>query len=598
MNDAARTRWRRIQALCEALEDVPAASRLERLRALEPDVDVQRETLLLLQAIEDEAREREHHRQPPSDAGAPLSPAHIGGVRIETYIGSGGSGEVYRGVRIANGTEQIVAVKRFHSHRAGPGDLERFAREQQILAALTHPAIVRFFDAGLSADGRPYLVMELAEGSSIVQFCDERRLALRDRLALFLIVCDAVQSAHERRILHLDLKPSNVIVTREGHVKLVDFGTAKLADPSLELTRTEPLTVQYASPERLRGEPVSVACDVYSLGLILCELLSGGWPYARRESIVAIAERAAGTAPVAPLARLVTEEAAVRRDTTPPRLRKALGGDLDAIAACTLAHAPSARYASVAALANDLRRSLAGEPLQARIAADWRHAAVRWTRRHRRVLTMAGTALAVVIGAAAYAAAHRPAPRLTPPPTRAFDARTSMHVVDDPEPGLRTYDDFIATDAAPIVGATWMGTYCAPIAGTLAPTPNAVAFLVGVYADTDGKPDMAAPLHHAMYAIDRISETLDAAGQASCGGAMSTWTHYRYAVTLEHPVAPIAGARYWFSVQAQVRQDPRRPIVYWGWRGWPQGNGSLQLRDDGTISRFPFDREFSLVRGD
>ncbi len=313
MTGTAGERWRRVQALCETLEVVPSSSRLERLRALEPDADIQRETIALLRALDDEARERREHRVADPAADPVSLPAEIGGVRIEARIGTGGSGDVYRGVRRTNGAEQIVAIKQFHSHRAGPDDLERFAREQRMLAALTHPAIVRFFDAGLSADGRPYLVMELAEGWPIVQFSDDRQLGLADRLALFLIVCDAVQSAHERLILHLDLKPSNVIVTREGHVKLVDFGTAKLADPSLELTRTEPLTVQYASPERLRGEPVSVACDVYSLGLILCELLSGGWPYARRESIVAIAERAAGTAPLVPLARLVTADAARRR---------------------------------------------------------------------------------------------------------------------------------------------------------------------------------------------------------------------------------------------------------------------------------------------
>jgi hypothetical protein len=595
VTSSARERWRRVQAVCERLEAVPSSSRLERLRALESDADIQREAIALLQAIEDEARACREHLPSHLAADPGGLPTEIGGVRIEARIGTGGSGDVYRGVRRTNSTEQIVAVKQFHAHRAGPDDVERFTREQRMLAALTHPAIVRFFDAGLSADGRPYLVMELAEGSPLVAHSDERRLGVRDRIALFLVVCDAVQSAHDRCILHLDLKPSNVIVTHDGHVKLVDFGTAKLADPALDLTRTEPLTVQYASPERLRGEPVSVACDVYSLGLILCELVSGGWPYARRESIVTVAERAAGTTPRIPLAELVTEDAAERRDTTPGRLRASLRGDLDAIAACALSHEPAARYASAAALAEDLRRYFAGEPTHAQ-AAGGRRAAARWTRRHRWALTMAGAALVVVAGAAAHAIARRLAAPTVGPPIHTFDGRSSMHFVNDPAPGPRMYDDFVAADAAPIVGATWMGTYCTPIADMPAPTPATVAFLVGIYADAHDKPDLSAPLHHAMYPIERTGETLDAAGQASCGGVMSTWTHYRYAVTLDRPVAPIAGTRYWFGVQAQLRRDPRGPSVYWGWRGWPRGNGSLQMQHDGTVARFGFDREFSLVR--
>jgi hypothetical protein len=579
------------------LEAVPSSSRLARLCALEPDADIQRETIALLRALEDEARERSAH----ATAAARVDlPAEIGGVRIEARIGTGGSGDVYRGVRRTNGAEQIVAVKRFHSHRAGPDDLERFAREQRMLAALTHPAIVRFFDAGLSADGRPYLVMELAEGWPIVQFSDDRQLGLTDRLALFLIVCDAVQSAHERLILHLDLKPSNVIVTREGHVKLVDFGTAKLADPSLELTRTEPLTVQYASPERLRGEPVSVACDVYSLGLILCELLSGGWPYARRESLVAIAERAAGTAPLVPLARLVTEDAAIRRGTTRPRLRNALGGDLDAIVANAIAHEPAARYASVDALADDLRRHLDHAPTHAR--ATWRRrATARWMRRHRWAPIAAGVAFAAIGGAAAYSysARHAQARPRVATAEATFDARTSMRAKSDPDGAVQVYDDFVTTDDTPITGATWRGVYCAEVMGGPAPPATAEAFLVGIYADADGHPDTSAPLHQAVYPVERTSQTLESVRNARCGRVVTTYAFYRYAVTLERPVAPLTGARYWFSVQAHVRhgQQPDGSTIYWGWQGRASANGSVQILTGDSVVRLSFDRVFSLVRG-
>jgi serine/threonine-protein kinase len=597
MTSSARERWRRVQAMCERLEAVPPSPRFERLRALEPDPDVQREAIALLQAIEDEARARREHL-PSNTAADPAGlPTEIGGVRIEARLGTGGSGSVYRGVRRTHGPEQIVAVKQFHAHRADPRDLERFAREQRILATLTHPAIVRFFDAGWSADGRPYLVMELAEGWPIVQFADERRLGLHDRLALFLIVCDAVQSAHERQILHLDLKPSNVIVTHDGHVKLVDFGTAKLTDPALDLTRTEPLTVQYASPERLRGEPVSVACDVYSLGLILFELVSGGWPYARRESIVAIAERAAGTTPILPLAASITADAAARRHTTRTRLQRAVRGTLDAIVTMALAHEPAARYGSVDALASDLRGFLAGTPTRAR-PYSWRGRTARWLQHRRRPL--AGSAAAIAIVAASVFLSRAGA--LKRPPARdsvGVDARTSMRAADAPSGGARIYDDFIPTENGRITAATWSGVYCMQAARSQAPAANAVAFLVGIYADAEGQPNLSAPLHHASYPIHRTSEVLERVGPAHCGGVRTTYAFYRYAVTLDEPVVTMASTRYWFSVQALVRQaHPESLPVFWGWQGRAEADGSLQILDNGTVVRFPYGRIFSVLRDD
>lgn len=356
-------RWQRVQALCLALEAVPDAEWPARLAALEPDAALRDETLALREALRDEAA-----YVPPVEHRPALSrdPEVVGGVKILSRLGAGGSGEVFRGVRNAGGTEQPVAIKCFHAHRADGADLARVAREQQMLAALSHPDIVRLIDAGVADDGRPYLVMELAQGDPITAWCDERRLPVVARLRLFLEVCDAVQSAHRHLIVHLDLKPGNILVTSDGRPKLLDFGTAKLAGPDLRLTSTEPLTLQYASPERLRGEPVSVACDVYSLGLILYELVSGGWPFRRHESLVAVAERASGASDVTALPRVVTEDAAARRGTTLARLRATVRGDLEAIAARALAHAPADRYATVADLAEDVRRYLDGEPVRAR----------------------------------------------------------------------------------------------------------------------------------------------------------------------------------------------------------------------------------------
>jgi serine/threonine-protein kinase len=394
-------RWRRVQALCEALEEVPSAEQETRARGLEPDENLRTEAIALLQAMRDEAAYRENDRRA---ASAPeLHPTTVGGVRILERLGSGGSGDVFRGVRTINGTEQFVAVKRFHAHRASAEHLERFAREQRMLATLTHPGIVRFIDAGVTEDGRPFLVMELAEGHPITTDSDERRLRLDDRLELFLSVCDAVQSAHRHLIVHLDLKPSNILVTPEGHVKLLDFGTAKLADPSAGFTRTEPLTLQYASPERLRGEAVSVACDVYSLGLILFELASGAWPFRWQESLLSVAERASGNIDTLSLSKVVTEEAADRRATTLSRLRAAVHGDLEAITSKALAHEPGARYASVADLAEDVRRFMAREPVRAQVPGVG-YVFRKFVRRHAWEVVGVATLIVGLAGAAAYSA--------------------------------------------------------------------------------------------------------------------------------------------------------------------------------------------------
>lgn len=401
----SQDRWRRVQSLCEGLANASPAEQMARLTRLEADEDVRAEAFALLQAIRDEAVEQRRHgwfAPPPASVPDPL-PQVVGGVRILELIGSGGSGDVFRGVRTVNGTEQLVAVKRFHANRVGPEHLERFAREQRMLAALTHPDIVGFIDAGLTGAGRPYLVMDLVDGQAITSHCDQRRLRLSDRIHLFLSVCDAVQSAHRHLIVHLDLKPSNILVSSDGHVKLLDFGAAKLADPSTGFTRTEPLTLQYASPERLRGEPVSVSCDVYSLGLILFELASGAWPFRGQDSILSVAERAAGEAQVQALPRVVTDQAAEARATTYRRLRSAVSGDLEAVAAKALAHDTGTRYASVEDLAEDLRRFLAYEPVRAQ-APGVGYRARKFVRRHAWEVAAAITLVASLAGAALYSA--------------------------------------------------------------------------------------------------------------------------------------------------------------------------------------------------
>jgi eukaryotic-like serine/threonine-protein kinase len=258
------------------------------------------------------------------------------GVRIGPYpilklIGSGGVGSVYLAERLLTGSKQLVALKVLAPHAAGRGFAERFEREQQILARLDHPNITRLIDAGFSDSGQPYLVTEFVEGQHLDVCCQERQVAVNERLALFEQVCSAVDFAHRNLIIHLDLKPSNILVTDDGKVKLLDFGTAKLVQPDGSFTATIMATPAYASPEQLRHEALTTASDVYSLGVILYELI-------------------------------VRERMPKERPATVP---KTLPADISTMILKCLAETPVERYASVNALAGDLSRYREGRPILA-----------------------------------------------------------------------------------------------------------------------------------------------------------------------------------------------------------------------------------------
>ncbi len=397
-------RWRRVQELCEALEGTADPREWDaRLCKLEPaDASIRAEVIALLEAVREEEAVRLATGGVVADP-APSGPEGLPGLALHEVLGAGGSSTVYRAVRTVGHASQSVAVKVFHSGRGShPEQKRRFVREQRILAALTHPAIVRLLDAGVSegGSGQPYLVMELAEGEPITQYCDRMRLGLRERIQLLWTVCDAVAAAHRRLVVHLDLKPSNILVTPAGEVKLLDFGTAQLMDEAAELAVTSQMTPLYASPERLRGEAASVACDVYSLGLILYECLSGGWPFAGRSSILGVAERAAGATAIRPLEAQVTAEAAeFRGGLAAAKVRSELEGDLSAICAKALAYDAADRYGAVSELADDLRRYLDGHPVAAHPSQGWTYRAGKFLRRHRWSVTAAAL-LAMVIGTA------------------------------------------------------------------------------------------------------------------------------------------------------------------------------------------------------
>jgi eukaryotic-like serine/threonine-protein kinase len=296
----------------------------------------------------------------------------IGRYRLIREVGRGGTGTVFLAERDDGAFQQRVAIKLLRRGVDTDDVLARFRAERQILASLSHPSIARLLDGGATPDGRPYLVMELVEGQPITRYCDERRLSIEQRLALFETVADAVQHAHRKLIVHRDLKPSNILVTPDGSPKLLDFGIAKLLGPvdadTDAPTRTgiRPMTPAYASPEQVRGETITTSSDVYQLGLLLYELLTGQRPAGRRSGSSPDVERA--------LERndLVQPSAAAARPTAPrglggPRsLRRRLRGDLDTIVLKALHADPERRYESVADLTGDIRRHLTGHPVRAR----------------------------------------------------------------------------------------------------------------------------------------------------------------------------------------------------------------------------------------
>ena len=405
---ASPREWQEVLALLDTAPELEPAAQTDWLAALGPEQA--HLSPLLAHLLQAHARVvTDDFLQSPAafallgDA-APRSPlaagALVGPYRLLREIGQGGMASVWLAERADRLLERRVALKLPHSSWGAASFADRMARERNILASLTHPNIARLYDAGLAEDGRPFLALEYVEGDAIDVHASAEALTVRARVELAVQVVRAVAYAHAQLVVHRDLKPSNILVDAAGQTHLLDFGIAKLVDPVADASQAtqevgRALTPDYASPEQIRGDAIGTASDIYSLGVVLFELLAGSRPYRLEKGLGAVAMAEAIERVRVPRA----SEAA-----TDPVVKRQLTGDLDAILARALAKPSAERYATMAAFADDLERHLRGEPVKARPDGGWYHAE-RWVRRHKlEAAVVVAIVIAVPAGAAAQAA--------------------------------------------------------------------------------------------------------------------------------------------------------------------------------------------------
>ncbi|MEO6064226.1 MAG: serine/threonine-protein kinase, partial [Lysobacterales bacterium] len=344
---------------------------------------------------------------------------HVGAYRLVQLLGHGGMGAVYLAERNAGGFTQQVALKLIRSGYEGSDARRRFERERQILSRLQHPAIARLYDGGVLEDGSPWFAMELIEGEGLSQWCAHWAVSVRDRVALLLRIAEAVQYAHQQLVIHRDLKPSNIMIDRDGAPHVLDFGIAALLDEQPQDDSTPNTfihTPEYAAPEQIRGDPHSAATDVFTLGIMLCELLVGTRPFQQPGATPFAMQRAVLERDAPSLGALLPTDSGVlatfasQRGTSGPQLRRQLSGDLDLIVHKALEKRPQDRYASVAAMAEDLRRHLEGRAVLA-VPPRFGYRAGKFLRRHRIPIAAAVAIFAVLVIATGVSLAQAQAAR-------------------------------------------------------------------------------------------------------------------------------------------------------------------------------------------
>jgi eukaryotic-like serine/threonine-protein kinase len=409
MNATAIDRMRLLKALDELL-DLDETEREAALNRI-PDIEFRTE---LQRRLKHADRPNVLDRALPVDAmiGAPARsdaarepsalPDDFGAYQFVRHLGDGGMAQVFLARRILGEGTQWVAFKQMRPEMWTTSMTARFIREQQILARLEHPNIARLIDAGIDAQGKPFLAMEYIEGAPLLEYADAQQLDVRARLALFAQLCGAVQYAHQNLIVHRDIKPSNILIDQRGQAKLLDFGISRLLDPDAVSAQTQSrwqaFTPDYAAPEQIRGEPSATAMDIFSLGVVLYELLSGRHPrrLGQRVHISLLGPSDAITIEPKAGIKQTAIDLARARASDPARLRRALAGDLDAIVLKTIDEDAGARYPSVAELMGDIENYLSDRPTRAR-AAQRGYRQRKWLRRHRYALGVTALALVAVL---------------------------------------------------------------------------------------------------------------------------------------------------------------------------------------------------------
>ncbi len=416
--------WEEVREVVDAVLDLPAGDRAPFLDKSCPDVAVRRyvESLILSYEgggqIMDVPAVVRYADVVEGEATDTWIGRRLGPYELIEAIGHGGMGAVYRATRSDDQFRQEVAVKVVRGGLETRLTRERFWAERQILADLDHPNIARLLDGGSTSEGQPYFVMEYIEGLPLDRYCDEHRLSIMERLGLFRKVCAAVQYAHQKLVIHRDIKPSNILVTSDRSPKLLDFGIAKILTPDApggvpEQTRTQArmLTPGYASPEQVRGEIISTASDVYSLGIVLYELLTGSSPFRFSGNTPGEIDRAMETAePLRPslaigtsssgpgaVMRASAEDVSATREGSPQKLRRRLRGDLDTIVLKAIRKEPGRRYSSVEQFSEDVRRHMEGLPVWAR-KDTFGYRAGKFGRRHSGAIAASLIVLASLAG--------------------------------------------------------------------------------------------------------------------------------------------------------------------------------------------------------